>query len=531
MPSNKKIIKVNAFISRKGYVIDKKSISLDDLKQIKEDLYITPDIPEEFSKDIKPYPMYHENEETITLPRYYGVKKFGGVPQKFNASATKFKFTQELRPHQKEIIENVIPQIIGRGGGLISLPCGAGKTIIALKISQELGLKTLVLVHKSFLQDQWIDRAKTFTTAKLGIIRQSTIDVEKKDIVIGMIQSISMKDYDQSIFDQFGLVIVDECHHIASRVFSRALYKTGTQYTIGLSATPKRNDGLTKVIYWYLGKMMYKEERKPENKVIVRKFNFMLKDKLFVEKTQWSPKGLIPSMPRMITNLSKIERRNRLIIDTIDSLRKNPKRKILILSGRISHLEYLKQEVDKKIKSDEENGKIIKGEYNTCYYIGKMKQEDRKYAETHGDILFASYEMAHEGLDINSLNTVILATPKRAITQAIGRIMRKILTESDVKPLIIDICDILSSFTNQGKSRYNLYKKNSYCINEFMVDNEYVVNMKDYNKNNKISGEDTMEISEIFSEDKLNDSKPDEVNYRDSNVKFTRNDFKECMFD
>lgn len=253
----------------------------------------------------------------------------------------------------------------------MSLPCGAGKTVIALYLAQKLGFKTLVLVHKTFLQDQWIDRAKSFTTAKIGIIRQSTIDTKDKDIVVGMIQSISMKSYDKEVFRDFGFIIVDECHHIASRVFSRALYKTGCNYTLGLSATPKRQDGLTKIIHWYLGKMLYREEREPESNVLVRKLELMLEDPLFVEKTQWANGKIIPATPKMITNITKIKRRNQIIIDIIDTLRKDPKRKILVLSNRIAHLEYLKDRCDSLINQDIKDGKLLENECQTYLYVGK----------------------------------------------------------------------------------------------------------------------------------------------------------------
>lgn len=496
--------KVKAYISRKGYVIDKESISLNDIKMIKEELYIMPEVKEEFASDVKPYPMYHEFEKHIIVPRYYGVKKFGDVEKKLAMKKNNFKFTGTLRDYQIKIVDEILPKIIGRGGGLISLPCGRGKTVIALNLAHKLGLKTLVLVHKTFLQDQWIARAQEFTTAKIGIIRQSKVDVENKDIVIGMLQSVSMKNYDAEIFNSFGLIIVDECHHIASRVFSKALYKTGTLYTIGLSATPQRSDGLSKVIYWYLGRMLYCEERNSNCNVIVRKLSMILDDPLFVEKTQWTPKGTIPSLPKMITNLSKIKRRNKVIVNVINTLRKNPKRKILILSNRISHLEYLKKKIDRLIEKDVKNNKILKNECNTFYYIGKTKQDERKQAENNGDIIFASYSMAQEGLDISSLNTLILATPQRSITQAIGRIMRKILSDTDIKPLIVDICDHLSSFLYQCYSRTNLYKKNKYNIQEYVFDNNYQVPIQKYLKSNKkIDKSDHIKISEIFSKNEL----------------------------
>ena len=521
---------VNAHINKSGYVIAKDSISSEKLSQIKNDLIVAPEVLEEYSQENKPYPIYRENEEIITVPRYYGVNLFGETEQKFKSIKAQFKFIKELREYQNEIIDKVLPKMKQTGGGLLSLPCGRGKTVIALAIAQKLKYKTLVLVHKSFLQDQWIERAKFFTDAKIGIIRQSTVDIQDKNIVIGMIQSISMKEYDPKIFNEFGLIIVDECHHIASKVFSRALRKCGANYTLGLSATPKRQDGLTKVIHWYLGKMLYSEAREPNNHVVVRKLNLILDDPLFVEKTQWSPKGLIPSMPKMITNLSKIKRRNKMIVDIIDTLRHNPKRKILILSGRIEHLENLKAMVDKRLEKDIKNNKLLEGDIKTCFYIGKLKQAERRGTELYGDILFASYEMAHEGLDIDRLNTIILATPKRSVVQAIGRIMRKILTDADIKPLIIDITDNLSAFTFQGDARLKLYRNNDYCIKEFYVNNDYQIPKNEFIlANRKFNENDNIELQQIFDENMLdNISKNDKYEKKET---YKERDYSVCLFD
>ena len=365
-------------------------------------------------------------------------------------------------------------------------------------------MKTLVLVHKTFLQDQWIDRAKFFTTATLGIIRQNKIDTDK-DIVIGMLQSISQKDYDENIFKDFGFVIVDECHDIASRVFSRALYKTGSEYTLGLSATPKRLDGLTKVLYWYLGNMLYQEEREQDNKIIVRKVNFTSYDPLFIEKKLWTKGKKVPFIPSMITNLTQIKRRNTILINIINTLRKNSKRKILVLSNRIAHLEYIKQECDVYIQQDIENDKILKDECPTYLYVGKTKPEERKSAELYGSVLFSSYSMSAEGLDIDRLNTVVLATPIKNITQSIGRIMRKVLTTADMAPLIVDIADDLSVFSHQGDGRMKVYKKSGYCVKEIFANDEFQVSSKSYhNSGGKYLENDHMKIKQIFSDDELN---------------------------
>ena len=83
--------------------------------------------------------------------------------------------------------------------------------------------------------------------ARIGKIQQNTVDVEDKDIVLAMVQSLSKKEYKSGTFEPFGLAIFDECHHLGAEVFSKSLMKVGCKYTLGLSATPDRNDGLTKV--------------------------------------------------------------------------------------------------------------------------------------------------------------------------------------------------------------------------------------------------------------------------------------------
>ena len=118
----------------------------------------------------------------------------------------------------------------------------------------------MIIVHKEFLLRQWKERIEQFLPdARVGRIQGPTVDIEDKDIVIGMLQSLSMKDYDINLFQCFGLTIIDEVHHISAEVFSRVLFKVVTKYYLGLSATMKRTDGLTKVIKMFLGDVVYKK--------------------------------------------------------------------------------------------------------------------------------------------------------------------------------------------------------------------------------------------------------------------------------
>lgn len=340
-------------------------------------------------------------------------------------------------------------------------------TSMAIYLSSQLGLKTLVLTHKSFLQDQWVDRIKQFTTAKVGTIRQDIIDVEGKDFVIGMIQSISKRQYDPEIFKEFGVVIIDESHRFASKYFSNALYKVGARYTIALTATPKRADGLMRVVNWFTGDIMFQKKLQINNRVVTKIITFLSTDELFKEvtvfrKVQKGGKWVSANKPdfvQMLSNLIEIKERNELIINILDTLRKNPDRKILVLSERINHLKTLKELLDDKIQQSVDSGEILKGECKTYLYIGELKRNHREEAEKNADILFGSYKMAEEGLDIERLNTLIFATPKKDVIQSCGRILRKI---TDTVPLIIDISDKLSVFSSQAKKREDYYTKCKY---------------------------------------------------------------------
>ena len=345
-------------------------------------------------------------------------------------------------------------------------------TSMAIYIASQLKAKTLIITHKTFLQEQWIARCKQFTNSNVGIIRQKIVDIDNKDFVIAMIQSLAKRNYDPEIFKQFDFVVCDETHHFSSRCFSQALAKCSAKYTMGLTATPYRSDGLMHVVNWFLGDIMYEKRIKTNNQVVVKIITFKSTDPLFKEKKRWIQGKVRPDCVKMITNLIQIKQRNEHIINIINSLRKSGERKILILSGRKEHLNELKSAVDLLIQSDIDNGLVDGDENRTYFYTGETKKNDRFEAEQYADILFATYDMAHEGLDIDRLNTIILATPKPDVNQAVGRIMRKILKTGDIRPLIIDIVDKLSIFVGQSEKREKFYEKSKYISQYYYMLNE-----------------------------------------------------------
>lgn len=521
-------------LNRDGYIIPKKEITREQLEYLREKLTVTPEGNEDYQRDIESFEVFEENEKMIKIPRFFG-KKFVGEPiEEFNTENTKIniEFTGKLRPNQQELADVVLNKIKSDGGGILQLHTGYGKTTLSLYLAAKLGLKTLVIVHKSFLQDQWYERIKQFTNANIGMIRQKKVDVERKDIVIGMLQSISMKDYDKKVFEGFDIILVDEIHRIGSKVFSKALLKVQPKYTIGLSATPYRKDGLTKVIKWHVGNILAKVERQGDNAVYVKMFDYKSDNKLFVEKKRWIKHKIKPDTVKMTTNIPKVDERNILITSLINNLRKIDGRKILVLGGRREHLKDLQKMVDKFIQQDIKEGICEEDEVKTGLYMGQMKEYELKDSED-ADIIFGTYDMAAEGLDIPGLNTLVLATPKKDIIQTVGRILRKPIQEGDVNPLVIDIVDDLSCFKAWGDQRSKYYKSQKYTIENYKAFNENIISFKEFminegllEKNNnaeidvrkeyilKKFGKETLEFEEEL--DFL--SFPDKMFYYDTNM-------------
>jgi superfamily II DNA or RNA helicase len=210
MTENKNIM------SKEGYLINKKYCT--DIDKIKEELNVVPHLVFNKKQKPEPFPVYLENDKYLCVPKYYGLNKFGkpGKNKEIIGETVNINFKGLLRDDQKEVIDVVLPKLESEDGGLLCLRPGFGKTTLSLYIASIFKVKTLVIVHKSFLLNQWKKRAEQFTDASVGIIQQNKIDIEGKQIVIGMLQSIAKDKYDSEIFKDFGFTIIDETHHIAA---------------------------------------------------------------------------------------------------------------------------------------------------------------------------------------------------------------------------------------------------------------------------------------------------------------------------
>ncbi len=435
------------YLGPKGYTIYKENISIQEQQFIRNELTVKPYVPKSMGK-VESFPIYRESHKKFYVPRYFGESIYGEpdeirIPE---PQSIDIEFKGDLRDYQKNIVKSYKDNI-QKGGGLLEIPCGRGKTVMALKIISMLKVKTLVIVHKGFLLNQWVERINEFLPdAKIGIVQGQIIDIEDKDIVIGMLQSLSMKEYPQNMFESFGLTIVDEVHHIAAEVFVRSLFKLVTKYVLGLSATMQRKDGLSKVFKMFLGDIIYKEKQKGNDKVLVKVIEYKTNDDDFNEM-KYDFRGN-PAYSSMISKLCCFNPRSEFIIKVVNDLyNEDNTRQIMILAHNKNLLTYL-------FKAIEHRNIAPVG-----YYVGGMKKEALKESETK-KIIIGTYAMASEALDIKTLTTLVMATPKTDVTQSIGRILRT----NHIQPVVVDILDTHDVFQKQGLKRRKYYVKQNYRI-------------------------------------------------------------------
>ena len=446
-------------LSWRGYGIAKDSVAEGVIDAVKRYLTVSPAVNPMVSQAGPPprYGVYQESRSKLYVPKYLGLSAWGAptedrtVPGEPLACA----FAGSLRDSQRAPVAAFLEAARDplKRGGIINMACAAGKTVMGIHIACALGLKTLVLVHKEFLARQWQERIEQFAPdASVGRIQGKAFEVEGRDVVIAMVQTLSVRTFDEDAFDGFGTVIVDECHHMSAEVFSRALHRINFRHSLGLSATLQRSDGLSHVFQWFLGGVAYRT-RRPREEVEVQVREFCSDDPRYREELYVFGKQI--NMARMISNVCGFAPRTRAIAGWIlDSLAERPGSKALVLSERRTHL----KEIDEALRARDGSGEVTTG-----FYVGGMKQEALKESEDRR-VVFGTFAMAAEGMDIPALDTLVLASPKSEIEQPVGRILRVKADERERVPRVIDVADGFSVFRAQAAKRARYYKKCGYRV-------------------------------------------------------------------
>ena len=348
---------------------------------------------------------------TLHIPRFFkeDTKKFT------KGHNVQIQFKGILRPHQKEALNAF------NGNGVLCLPCGQGKTCTALAIAAKMKRKTIIIVHKEFLANQWRDRIHQFCPgSKIGRIQGDCFDTDG-EFVIAMIQTLCVRDHDPEQFSCFGMLIVDESHHIGAPAFCKTMFKVFPEFTLGLTATPDRKDGLTKLLYWFLGKQFYSMTQSTSDVNTIR---------IDFDHPSYRAGPILTrfgkiSMAHMVNHIVELHERNELILMHVkNAIERN--RRILILSDRRGHCEWFYDQL----------GDDVSG-----LYLGGMSEEKQEKA-SQKQVIVATFSLAYEGLDIPELDTLFLVTPHSDVKQAVGRITRTSGTKE-----VYDVVDNWSVFS------------------------------------------------------------------------------------
>ena len=235
---------------------------------------------------------------------------------------------------------------------------------------------------------------------------------------------------------------------MSSEVFSNCLKKCNTLYGLGLSATMDRKDGLTKLFKMHLGEICYKPPKNSsQDNVLVKAIDYIVDNDDEYNEVERDYRGNV-KYSTMVSKISNYNSRSDFIVYVLESeLTINPQQQFIVLAQTKNLLNYLFDSLThKKIAS-------------VGYYIGGMKMEELKKSESK-QIILATYSMAAEALDIKSLTSLFLASPKSDIIQAVGRILR----EKHANPLVIDLIDNHDVFLNQFNKRRAFYNEKNYKI-------------------------------------------------------------------
>lgn len=408
----------------------------------------------------KYYKLIEESGDLILLPRgflsrlkaFLSEHKIGHSLRREHASLEEVSFKSSIRltPAQKYVVDSASAY----QEGVIVAPSGSGKTIIGLELVSRRRLPALILVHRKQILDQWVDRIQTFLAIPKPHVGQYS-GIKKKigaKITVGLLQSLSRRNDLSDLRDQFGTVIVDECHHIPASTFREVICQLNPSYLYGLTATPKRKHNDEKLIYVYIGDIVAQMEAAD---VTPAPFGVARPAEIIVRTTNLSiPFEFSTDLFHLLAKVVCFDTvRNRMIVDDILQ-ETRAGRKVLLLSERKEHLEILNL--------------YLKGKCETIVISGddplKARESKRKQIEDgHYQAVLSTGQYFGEGVDVRGFTSLLLAFPfsfEGKLVQYLGR-----LREMGIQKRIIDYRDRNIPFLEkQYRQRERHYKKLSATI-------------------------------------------------------------------
>ncbi len=440
-----------------------------------------------------PLVLYTEDEHTFSVPSAYGRARWGDVLPENDLSTPGERIsvvcTGTPLEQQAPVLEAVSRQFCEPNRarcGIIKVPCGGGKTFIAIKTACTLGVKTLFTTHKELLLENIVDEIRLFAPgARIGVVQRDRCEIADCDFVVAMIQTILSRDYPPEMFASCGLLICDEAHHLAAPCFSLVCEKIHTRYILGLSATPRRKDGLDAALHWLLGPTII-EIKRIHTRVLCRMIRYTEGDRREIRYRN----GVL-GVARMINTLARDARRNaylyRIIVNAVFRPVPLPRRrKVLAVSSRREHLEsahaslleyaraallLLRPElVQERIRCDDSirnctrllDTQTDEQLFSIAFMIGGLSAEERS-AGKEADVLLSTVQYIDEGFNVPRIDTVVYMIPFSGdVEQSGGRAMRLHPDKNIVQ--FVWIADGFSLFEGITWKVYHYYKQEDYQV-------------------------------------------------------------------
>lgn len=347
-----------------------------------------------------------------------------------NQALSGFKNRHEQMRLVKEIYES--DEINLLGGGILQSPPGTGKTIMGAEFVARFGRRAVILVHKEFLFKQWI-KAFKFATPKLRVAevggkRKLNDDWREADVCIAMTQTLLSKKFQKQIdpefYSRWGLVMPDEVHRYGAEKWQTVITMFDGETRLGLSATPRRADGCTKLINFHIGPVI----AIGKGALLIPKVKrVQYRGKFNIQHWMRDGNGRL-KQPIMDGMLVERKDRNEAIIQQCAGAVKAG-RNVMVLTARREHAKMLKVGVEALIPN-----------VKAGLYMSGLKKADFEYSEEVAEIVFGTWQMAQEGLDIKRMDTLVMATPRSSVEQGVGRILRDDINKKN--PIVVDIIDV-----------------------------------------------------------------------------------------
>ena len=413
---------------------------------------------------------FEEDERFLILPRGC-MDKIRTICEKSNVKLiikdnrelgvkTDYNFVEMLNKKQ----EKVMNELLKYDTGVLCATTGFGKTVIAAKIITKLKVNALVLVNRNNLLEQWKERLSYFldiNKKEIGQIGASKENLNGK-LDIASVQSLTKKENMEDLVKNYGLVIVDECHHVAAYGFEQVMKAIRSKYVYGLTATPTRKDGLHKIIYMQCGDIRVrvanrelKQNRKMEHVVIVKNTGYKFIGEEEKQKLQIS---------ELLNDMCNNVFRNEIIIEDIkQSVLEG--RIPIVLTERVDHLKILKEGLEEKLKGLGIPVVIYKGTMGKKQAVEVQNILREADEEGRPRIILATSSSIGEGFDDSRLDTLFLTMPvswKGRIIQYVGRLHRE--HDGKNKVIVYDYLDNMKVLDKMFERRMRGYKIAGYEV-------------------------------------------------------------------